>query len=603
MRTSVSVFIDLQEEKKDAKDLIASVLPQLAENDEFLICGAGAVQAAEGFEDSRIKLPKDRPCCFSDAAKQCQNDTVFFGDPGLQDMYTFTDTVSGKTLHIPETLVQQRISGKKDVKKASSAAGFGARRRLLCEYEALEDAYYTGGKISGAKASAEKIKKAAWLLMLVFFTDVCIFGGGRIVDFGYVSFRMIVFAAAFILSLPLVFRNRKRLAGSSFVVITVAFGAVMVIWSVYGWINGNPPENIRSDITSCLTLALLPGLLCVADDKTKAVRLADVVFYSSLVLAFAVIILQFALPHGDSQAKISLDSYLNSSQVGGFVALQTGTYRVYFRSGIFTQAAMMIGIWKFWQADALKKKILFIIFEGVLIYSWIVSYTRGFWLGLAVSVVFVVLWQPGVVWKCLKFALCSLLVTAVITGLSWINEGAPNVPKEVYNRFVITVEQSGVSENPAEQSEDPDQKGMYSSNDIAAQNIRNLTKEKQLEYIRRYPVFGRGVGAYLEGLREESAVEYTYLDVLMKLGIVGAVFFALAFFVFLGKAFIHRVFRPRSDAERSFYTLSTFIMAGYIGIAVTSITNPFLISPLGISALLVTEAAVYNCRILEKKAV
>ena len=132
---------------------------------------------------------------------------------------------------------------------------------------------------------------------------------------------------------------------------------------------------------------------------------------------------------------------------------------------------------------------------------------------------------------------------------------------------------------------------------------KSKRKKRQKEYISQYPLFGRGVGSYLVGLRLESAVEYTYLDVLMKLGIVGTIPFALAFFVFLRRAFIHRVFRPKQDPEHSFYTLTTLIMAGYIGVAVTSITNPFLISPLGIAPLLLTETAVYNCRIFDKKAV
>lgn len=501
----------------------------------------------------------------------------------------------GKTVYIPEKLVYRRISDENTAEKSGSFfKKLDQKRKLFCEYEVLEDAYYgyTGGKITGAGPES-RLKKAAWLFIILFTADCCIFGAGRLIDFGYISFRMLLFAAAFILSLPFVIKNRKRLFKDPFVYLTLLFGAALIIWSVYGYIRGNSLSYIRADVFSCLTFVLLPGVLCIVDSKEKVQTLVDVIFYSSVFLAVFAAILQFTYPHGPGEIGDKIYSIIDYYQVGGFSRLETGTYRMFFRSGIFTQVAVMLGIWKVWHANTLKKRIVFIIFEGILVYAWIVSYTRGFWAGLGASVLFVLVWQPKVFGKCFKVALCALLTVVVITGFSWINEGAPNVPIETYNRIVITVEQStGTSHG-----------GKHSSADIYAQDIRLRTKKMQKEFISQDPVFGRGTGAYLEGLRIEPQVEYTYLDILMKMGAVGAVPFALAFFVFLRRAFIHRVFRPRRDAENSFYTLTTLIMAAYIGVAVTSITNPFLLSPLGITPLLITEAAVYNCRIFDKKVV
>ena len=469
------------------------------------------------------------------------------------------------------------------------------KRMDYCEKEALADANYrsVSDKVVSESKILSGLKKAAWIFIILFMIDCCITGGGRLIDFGYVSYRMLVFAGAFITSLPLVIINRKRLIKEPFVWLTILFGAVLVIWSVYGYLNNSPVGHIRSDITSCLTLALVPGMLCVVDSREKILKLVDVIFYSSVVLAVIITALQFLVMHYVVPIALDFGAFMADRQIGGFAMLQTGTFRVYFRSGIYSQVAIMLGIWKVWHAEGLKKKILLILCEGILVYAWIVSYTRGFWLGLGASVIFVLIWQPKIFGKCFKIAVCSLLVAAVITGLSWINEGAPNVPKEFYNRIVITVEQSSGSEHG----------GKYSPGDVASQDIRERTVKAEKEYIRQYPIFGRGIGAYLVGVREESAVEYTYLDVMMKLGAVGTVFFTLAFLVFLRKAFMHRVFRPKELPENKFYTLTTLVIAAYAGVAVTSITNPFLISPLGLSLLLVTEAAVYNCRINNQEVV
>lgn len=51
-----------------------------------------------------------------------------------------------------------------------------------------------------------------------------------------------------------------------------------------------------------------------------------------------------------------------------------------------------------------------------------------------------------------------------------------------------------------------------------------MTVEEYKKYIRRNPLFGNGLGVYLE-CREDGYGEYFYLDMISKMGIVGLICF------------------------------------------------------------------------------
>ena len=502
----------------------------------------------------------------------------------------------GKTVFLPEKLLYHRMhGGNKSTSGRSLKDRIAFRCQIFSEYEEMEAAYYDK-KAPGAELATKKggsLKTAAQILMLLFLADCCITGGGRLVDFGFLSLRMLFFALAFIVSLPLVIQERKRLVSNRFVQLTVLFGAVVAVWAVYGFVRHNPTSFIVSDITRYLSFMLLPGMLCCFSTRKDFEKLINVIFWSSVALALAGAVLQFVMPHVDNEGFRTVYYFLNRRSIGGITKMPSGSYRLFFRSGIFTQIAILLGIKKFWDAGTAKKKLLIAACEGLLVFAWIISYTRGLWLGLAVSVVVVLIWQPQVFGKCLKVALCALLAVAVIIGLSAINEGKPGVLIELYGRINAT------SQGSVEQDDNSEYDDKYSY----SEDIREKSKKMDIEYIKQSPVIGRGLGAYLEGLRDTPVTEYTYLDVLMKFGIAGTLFFIMAYFAFVPRAFIHRIYKPKKEPERSFYSLVTLLIAGYIGMAVTSITNPFIVSPLGISFLMVVELAVCNYMKFEKEMV
>jgi hypothetical protein len=101
---------------------------------------------------------------------------------------------------------------------------------------------------------------------------------------GSISIRILLFALCFALTLPNVLRQIRALFASHQVILCVLLGFYLVIAAVIGWKRGNNPGFIRADITSYLTLALLPGFLATIRTRKRVGIITDAVFYSALLL-------------------------------------------------------------------------------------------------------------------------------------------------------------------------------------------------------------------------------------------------------------------------------------------------------------------------------
>ena len=497
---------------------------------------------------------------------------------------------NGKTVFLEDKLIYHRLHKKNiTTAKRSIFDKIGFRFQILNEYESLEDQYYEAVPakcpVLIEKMTSQKWEKLAEILMLIFIADCCIFGGGRVVALGYLSFRILVFALAFIFSLPFAIKDYRRITRNPWIYLTMAFGVAVVIWSIIGFYNGNLLGFIRADITRYLSFALLPGFLAVFKTREKFDMLINVVFYSSVFLAVVAMVLHFILPLPNG-ATGPFAKYILDSQLGGITKLYTGTYRVYFRSEIYTQIAILLGVWKVWHAKEFRKQLLLYIEIGILVFAWFISYTRGFWFGMAISVAFVLLWQPRIFGKCFKVAIISLCVAGLLVGVSTIKDGEPRIIIEITRRVNIT----------AMTIEDMMSTDDMSEKDVEADRLRKRTKRAHIEYIKESPIIGKGLGTQLVGVRDSAITEYSYMDAYMKFGFVGMIFFVIAYFVFVPRFLKNRIYNPTENVTTSFYSLITLLVAGYVGIVATSYSNPFIVSPLGISYLLIIDDAVFNIR-------
>lgn len=438
------------------------------------------------------------------------------------------------------------------------------------------------------------------LVAIFLFAAECVLGcSGQWLRFGPVSIRMVLFAICFVLTLPNVFRNLKELLRTPHVIWTVLLGIYLVIAAVIGWRRGNSLGFIKADITGYMTFALLPGMLTTICTRERVAKLTNVVFYSAFALGAVTVIMHFFLAFATDTQIFELNNWINDHSMGGMATMVTGMQRTYFRSHIFLQVGLLIGLQKVWCKKGKARWLLFGA-EAILAYACLMTYTRGFWLGLAISAVCLLALYPWQWKRYLSSVGILALLLAVLFTLSGLAYGKAVAAIEVVNRFNPNLFTGAIflpshgdatgSTDGTEDTEPTDPDADQVSVQIRQESLRLLG-----EKISDKPLFGNGLGTNLDEIRNDGKVEYMYYDVIMKTGLVGFVFFFAAFFlpVFgLLKRRVKALARKEEIPWDSPQMQNTTLLAAFLGVAITSYLNPFLINPMGI--LLVMQLAVAN---------
>lgn len=453
---------------------------------------------------------------------------------------------------------------------------------------------------------AEKLDRLS-LIALCLFAGECVLGAsGRWISFGPLSIRIMLFAVCFMLTLPSVLVNFKKLWGSVFVKFTLLFGFYMAVAAVIGWRRGNNLSFIKADITGLLCLALLPGFLATVCNRKRLNLLVDVIFYCTLALGFVTVCIHFCGAFLSFDGVRKLNIWLNSHSMGGLAYLSTGILRIYIRSQIFLQVGMLIGLYKIWSSTG-RKRWLLMGAMALIAFACLLTYTRGFWLGFALSAVLLLILTPSQ-WK--RYLVTVGVVGALLCGLfllSWCAYDAPYAAQEVANRFnpnlfsgafiPIAGENgaAGSDTTPTIPGQPEDEPDGGAEADQAALELRQKTLRELNRLIGENPIMGNGLGTNLDGLRDDGKTEYMYHDMLMKLGMVGFLLFVMVFFlpvIRLLRAHIKLLKNRKSIAWGSPEMCNIILAVAFVGVAITSYVNPFLINPMGILLVMLLAAAV-----------
>lgn len=458
------------------------------------------------------------------------------------------------------------------------------------------------------------LAKRKWIaeLLVYIFAGECVFGGsGRWFCIGNISVRIILFALSFFATLPFVVQERKQIFRILYIRVVVVFAVAVAISACIGFIKGNNLGFIWGDISGFLTLALLPGIFAVIDDESKLQRLLDVVFYTASFVALATVVCHITLAWLDDVSINALNDWINERNLGGLAMLETHLNRVYFRAQIFLQFAVLYGAWKTITASNMQKRVGFLACEGIMLFAIIASYTRGFWVGLVASAVILLALE----WREWKSLLCiasaAAGVFAIISLLSVACYGQPYVFVEILNRFdsnliVLTVEDNNsvsvkeTVETPQVETSVPDDEPVGEIDIVVAANenavnLRKASLSALNKNIAEHPLLGSGLGKNLDDIRGDGKTEYMYLDIAMKMGVIGCSVFLLSYLL----SAVAHLYRRLSAWKNvipvnCLLVRNSFLVAGYLGVAVTSMFNPFLTAPMGILMLCIINIAVFH---------
>ena len=450
-------------------------------------------------------------------------------------------------------------------------------------------------------------KTAFFILCLILF-DCMALGGGAYLKFFNLDIRMWFFLAFFIISVPLILLNIRKLIRNVYVIVLLLWFIWIAFSTVRGFSAGNRVDMIISGLVGFASFAILPGTIVVINSKERMLKLMKVSVIASVALAiqkiFYLVIYNFYRECFDA-----INLWAIAREFGGFSDVDHSVVRIFLRS----QPMLVLSCASaFYFAINSNDKYKF-VYCGIVALNFLTilfSYTRSIYLAVFVSAAFLIivfayktqikaiLKRIGVI---VAIFLILLLACKVVFQGEFVNyavyrsvgidisseftEQIGRNPTDLLNgvnetTFTDKVEEDFFEDDVVGNKESFD---LFNENlemiQIASDEIRSETVNELIWHIKKNPVLGSGMGAVLEvrnGL--DSYNEYFYLDQAFKTGIVGILLYVIPMVLMVIE--LMRVDRRKPN---SLFLEKSVFLSALIAIAVFCIFNPYLNGSNGIT--------------------
>ena len=392
---------------------------------------------------------------------------------------------------------------------------------------------------------------------------------------------------------------------------------IFISWGVVnGFFNGNSLSNIFFDFNQWLYFLLIFPIFQILMDENNLKILKQIFLAGIIWLSFKTILLAYFFSHNFSYFALDLYRWVRLSGLGEITQVQGGFYRVFMQSQIFiligffilaiviarsasergslprikcgvgtgsaisrTSSVHQIAILHSVARNNKKKVFIASFLLSLFLSTIVISFSRSFWLGLlagGISVWFIIIFK-------LRIRLKQFIVFNSIILLA---------------AFLSLVLALAIVFFPY-----PAPLGGFNTTALLSDRATGLTGEAgassrwQLlpplwQKIKQAPVMGQGFGATVTyktsdprilktnpgGIYTTYAFEWGWLDVWLKLGILGL----LAYLILFAKIIF--------TGLKINTTLSLSLVCGLIVLAAVNIFSPYVNHPLGIGYLMIAAA-------------
>lgn len=426
---------------------------------------------------------------------------------------------------------------------------------------------------------------AIWKLelgLLIAFAELFVGSHGHLFSADWFSLRMAIFVAVMAAWLIRVMLKKTKinLADSKLFPFYLLAIAVLLGGAV-GIVNGNEKLDVFNDLNAYFYLLYLLPMLSIEWDSLKKRQLLQVLAASTKWIVLETLALVYLFSHASEGLERILYTFFRDARVAEVTHVSGNVFRIFMQSQftaivfILLITAALFFLWS-------DKKNRFMIISA-LVGLWsviVISLSRSFWVGLAVGLLIIGL----VLVKMMKLHMYKfrdavvrsvLLVSSVVVGvgLLW---GLMAVP------FPQTVGAGAFGSILSSRATELDE---------AAARSRWQLLEPMWNKIVESPIAGNGFGTVVEyesddprvqnlqgGVATTYAFEWGYLDLWLKLGILGLIAF-IWIFVFYFKALMAAV------QDFKWYWIAAGFLAGLVALFVTHIFSPYLNHPIGLGFL------------------
>lgn len=388
------------------------------------------------------------------------------------------------------------------------------------------------------------------LLVIFIIFDMVIGGSGRVIEFGPLSLRILLFALFFLVFL-LFYGKKCRI--SLFALFAFIYVIIELLYSIYV----NPIENVVAEIKGYIPLLLCPAFIWFF----RKYDLSDFLWKFAVITIRLLAILQivlwvYAYIYGDTVYDV-LTGLLTKYDYGLFDYIDAAHNipRVFLKTSIFLFVGILAELSRFMDGKIKISGLLFLFIEAIALLT---TFTLGFWVASALSIVILLMLKR----KRKSVSIEKLVVILFIISLLIILF----VRFNVVQMFIYRWESDSVTHKFSQAS-------------------------KLLSLWVRRPIFGYGMGCETSYyVNNELVTRYIFENVWLQLlfhnGVVGLILFVGAIFSTVYK--LHLLYKKTHDMR--YLILSVSI----IYICIVSFFNPFINNSIGLTFFAVCTGVAHS---------
>jgi len=359
-------------------------------------------------------------------------------------------------------------------------------------------------------------------------------------------------------------------------------GFFVLLGLLNGYLRGHDFSNLFFDFNGWLFFALLlPGyeVFVVSENKQKNwQRLEQILLLAVLWLSGKTLLLLYFFTHNIPSILPDLYRWVRLSGVGEITPAGGGFFRIFFQSHIFLLLASPLLVWRLPKnKSGALICLLILVWAGV-----IVSMSRSFWLALlaALFLLLVVIWRRNGIRLAVinKLKYLAILGAALLLVLALAKFPCPPVAggfnlSLFSDRANLTQDESAISSRWA---------------------LMDALKKELI----KSPILGSGFGTLVtykssdprvaettaDKMYTTYAFEWGWLDVWLKLGLLGLLAYLYLLFLIIKKSWKENI----------------ALSASIVALIVTNIFTPYTNHPLGITWVMLAALWVYNQELNKK---
>ena len=467
------------------------------------------------------------------------------------------------------------------------------------------------------------LKKIVFFTIILYFLDIILLGGGTLTRIGGVSTRMILFIITILASIPGILREYKKYLTNKYCISVVIFMLLVTVAFILGISNGNSRTIMMTDIKGFLNILIVFPIMYALDTKENIIALIKTMTVALIGIAFLTLILSFYMKMPLDMQSIVYE-FFNKNVLCGITCLNQNVTRVFFHTAgrLFFIGFMFLLTYTVINPD---KRFIKETGLALLICACFVSYTRSIYLGIFVcfvcfSIFVVFLFRNKVKQYFISIFHMSIMACVIVLLLGILQND--NLISVAVNRCLIATTESNTLQEKEEENisglDIQEEESILSSDnnmmknsgkdyssegkldDIDAEKtnleIRMLRKEMAVANIKRSPIIGNGLGV-VNDINGEH-IEYFYLDLLSKMGIVGILVFFTPFIMTILDLVKYR--KKYSD-ETALLLFSSII--GVLFLLIISHFNPCMNTNVGLSVYCLSMCIASTLKKEEAKSI